>query len=386
MKTSTTKHHTVSAPMDLVHRAVANAVRYCYGIQIREEVRIARWQRPGSRGSLEYIDYAVPLFELAKKVNSRPFDVANRIAERLSNNRHLTKVEAVGGYVNIQISNNTLSDMTVRMKATLSKSSHVLAPRTFLLVGHEQASTKASHKALTYIYESTELFAKRRPTKVTLLINDLDGNDLSPKDLRLDSLEADIVLASSISKQVSDFIDRIYVKYGENKGIIMDSKTKAAYFTLNDESVPLRDINGRVTFSALTLYSIYLLKNDTRQIKTSIVVLAPQKHHPLINVCFNFLSFVGKRKNLVCFDPNISSADIRESEGFVNSVSNLLQLIEELLPEVRLQLDHSGNKRKNALAVLDFQYDLERFLSNDNYPAVFDLLNQTTANVTSLSR
>lgn len=384
--TSIVSTHTTSAPMELVHRAVTNAVRYCYGIPSREEVRVSRWQRAGSRGSLEYIDYAFPVFELAKNVDSNPFDVASNIAKRLAKNKHITKVEAVGGYVNIQVSNTLLLDMTLRMKDTLLKSPHVLPHRTFLLVGHEQEATMASHRALTYIYESTELFAQRHPAKVTLLINDINNSEISSKDLVFDSLKANVVLASDISKEVSNFINVIYDKYGEKMGIIVDSKTKAAYFTLNDESVPLRDINGRITFSALTLYSIYLLKNDVRHLKTSIVVLAPQKLHSLINLCFNFLSFVGRRKSLVCFDPKISSADIRESESFVRSVSSLLQLIDSRLPEIRMQLGDLGDKRKNALAILDFQYDLERFLSADNYPAVFDLLSQTTANVTSFSR
>jgi hypothetical protein len=158
-------------PQSAIRSAITKVVDKTYKMEWTP--RAVRQQRSIKIGSLDYIDYAVPCFELANTLELSAQEVAETIAKALQSNTRLrsttglkhARIEAIGGYINFQLSDEFIS------KATISAEHWIQAPennaelsmvalvdKCFVISPYQLGSAKhditsAAYKYLSYIYK-----------------------------------------------------------------------------------------------------------------------------------------------------------------------------------------------------------------------------------------
>jgi hypothetical protein len=102
-------------PQFFIKNLLENTVKELLG-DISWEPRVVRQNKLVENSLLEFIDYAVPCFDLSKLINKSSNQIAKQISDKL--NEHLTsfervldyRTEAISGYVNIQLSRVYIND------------------------------------------------------------------------------------------------------------------------------------------------------------------------------------------------------------------------------------------------------------------------------------
>lgn len=151
-------------PQILISSVLSTALQKLYGVQ--SELRVVRQKRERKVGTLNFIDYAIPCFDLAKVLNSNPGVVAKRLADSISGGKNVPDVgqyirnsyiEAIDGYLNFQLSDNYVAEL-VRQAARWFNSPRLITasakPQALLVIGptiSEAAQTyDTTYRALSY--------------------------------------------------------------------------------------------------------------------------------------------------------------------------------------------------------------------------------------------
>lgn len=170
-------------PQVALKHALSEVILAAYGLNWTP--RAVRQHRTVKAGSLAYVDYAIPCFELAQTLQLSPVDVATKLAFMLSAQTRDTasgavlldaQFEAVSGYINICLSEVSIkvainaaarwfNKPTSRKQAKSYDTLLVLGPR---LDYHE--SFALTDKALQYIDHCYDLLGKNHETN--FLISD----------------------------------------------------------------------------------------------------------------------------------------------------------------------------------------------------------------------
>lgn len=102
----TQKQIAYLVPQTAIKRTIEGAVNNIYGVP-GVSIRVVRQHRSLQVGSLQFIDYAVPCFELAGLLQLQPAAVAQTVVEELqkqvTETQHMWRYEVVGGYINVQL-------------------------------------------------------------------------------------------------------------------------------------------------------------------------------------------------------------------------------------------------------------------------------------------
>lgn len=168
-----------SVPQVALTRAIEQAVIRAYG-NSDVRIRVVRQHRNLQVGSLQFIDYAVPCFELARALKLQPEKVAQAVAEALqkrdSDSRpDVWQSEAVAGYVNIQLAPQYLAQAVGSVQGWFAgPAPQVHGADVFLLTGMEPAGPSEQGKlyieAYRYIDQVYSLI--KAPHSSRCLLND----------------------------------------------------------------------------------------------------------------------------------------------------------------------------------------------------------------------
>lgn len=180
-KTSRLPQYT-DLPQNAIKMAVGDVIEtlYCQAWL----PRAVRQFRTVKAGTLEYIDYAVPCFELATILKKSPQSVAIEVVRKLSEQDHLpvtnilsdAKFEAVNGYVNICLSEISIQWAVRAARNWFKHPSMHLKVRpmdTLLIVGPKldyNIDFGLTDKSLSFIDQLYGLLHKRHQT--TYLVSD----------------------------------------------------------------------------------------------------------------------------------------------------------------------------------------------------------------------
>ncbi len=132
-------------PQVLIGSVLSSTLQKLYGVQF--DLRMVRQNRKKKVGTLDFIDYAIPCFELARELNISPEVIAKRLAESVSSSKDESDVgqyirdsyiEAVDGYLNFQLSDNYLAKLISQAAQWFSLPQLITAsvrPQAMLVIG-----------------------------------------------------------------------------------------------------------------------------------------------------------------------------------------------------------------------------------------------------------
>lgn len=434
-------------PQPAISQELAKVIHLLYGLQWIP--RVVRQTRELKVGALPFIDYAVPCFELAKLLKTDVQTVAEQIATACKSSLmqydsmhplHGAGLEAVGGYVNVYISNASLT-RSIRL-AERWYTRPYLATRQrpmdeILMLGNKSWDnydgniTVSAYNLVDDVYDllgkrhnATELvsdFSEHAMEELTALIAGEYARQNGPSTLNMMRAErevreyfsnpaaahhihqkweqareqwlpqhqrqVDVLFESDHHVQAHEYFDTLTSKTAAKKGIIYDNATKALYYSDTIDTVPLRSTRGVVYSSA---YLLVVLRDIVQKIKTSqsktLVVIAPQRLHYLIHTYVR-LSVRSPHvpERVICFDPKTARADI---VALQTDIVSLEDHFDQMGDAVRTGADNlSISRRRQALLLLiDFPVDLTYAVSKVQMPLLFDLLHQSVDALAILKR
>jgi hypothetical protein len=245
------------------------------------------------------------------------------------------------------------------------------------------------NRAKTYKEVKSYLFNKDdKNSSVKKAIFELRTSRLKERKNTLKALgfnEYKTVSESSLYNFVGDLFNKL-AKESNSLKLVFDPKNPAVFYNDPSYPAPLRSITGTIYHLGYIYYLVYSIVTDQTNGKgLAHVIIAPQKIHSYIYEFAEELSKNYKRKNkLVCFDPQVSRADIDEINRSIKSLKGHFNNLSEqlLFSKARLQ---NKNTRKDILGLLDFPLELSGYVNNQQVPAIFDLLNQTTYYLKNIS-
>lgn len=431
-------------PKLLIANVVARAVAITFGAEWQP--RVVRYQKSQMLGSLNTIDYVVPCFELGKLLEAEPLRIAEKLAMAVSANMikeigGQLEVEAVGGYLNFQLTENymqgTLSDVAHwfqkphfmyeaptdnhllviesgaagdSMTASIIEHAYFDLQALYTLLGNKLSLhyllRDGSGEAVADLSEAVSSVLKthnsaplsdnekmsiRSGIKKALITDgypDTNSGTSSEvvrvlQDVRKDWAElwkarpsnflADsqaLISESSIAGLVNAYLDD--QTSALSRILIRDEANRAVYFAQGDVLVALRSVEGLLYAPAFILFVLDDLLTKLEKTKGSLVVLAPQRLHLEL---YEFAKLLQAKTPVVCFDAQVSKADILEIEATGLSMRDCLQEVQIALGSVKSDLLAGVHSRQSILSLVDLPLELNAYLLNHQFPAVFDLLN-----------
>jgi hypothetical protein len=417
---------TYRYPRQNIQRVVASVFDKAYG-QVWDP-RVVRQTKQLKLGSLEHIDYAVPCFEMSQVLKQSPAAISEKLAHEITaNNIGNFKVEAVGGYLNFQISNHYLAEALTVAEAWFKEPWGLSGQKQstdFLIVGPtlgiESTLPTLSRVAHGYIHDVYDTLEQEAP--LVQLVGDssaevVDGlvkllsqeaTPASLRQLRRSSLltnqnaqkelkqlkdsfledsentmfkDGTLVMESELDQEAQDFFATVApLAEGVNAGVVKDDDSGAAYYLQEDKAWSLRSSSGLLYKLAYVLYMIKKLTTASQaDAQSSLIVMASQRLHPVI-YSFAFTNLGPEASSrIVCFDPAVSHADITEITQHNMDTSELLDMIFKNLADLP---KNDGFKfpeveRMAILGLIDFLIELNSYVMNNQIPAIFDALNQS---------
>lgn len=314
--------------------------------------RLVRQERTTLVGSLKYIDYAIPCFELANQLRLSPTVVARRLAELVNTDDDATsfstkfKVESVDGYLNFQLSNEYLQQLKDKTVEWLKAQRQKRDGNDRLLFFETDGIPEGVEEYITSIYDSLN-----KPYAMTKF--------------------ADILDNCLTIEEVNEFLNQ-YTK--DQEGFIYDIKTSAIYFINGDEAFPLRSVKGKLYKFAflLYLYNIELKKLDDDN-NSRIIIFAPQKFHSYIN------KIMKDPSRTVLFDPGVSRADLIELNSHGQHLDDHLKQVKSTLYDISASDEciEAPQMRQRLFQLVDLPFELEGSLEQARFSAIFDHLNES---------
>lgn len=420
----------ITYPVATIASIVQVAIKQCYGLDWNP--RVVRQAKKLAVGSLKHIDYAVPCFELTRQVDEPTLQIVDRLVievrSLLAQDVRLSealKVEAVGGFVNFELSYDYLTEV-VGMAADWFVRPEFLEPKhhnTFISIEPHLVSRAprqevtnvayayidALHTLLKYSmdghfllsdfsYETTQHISRTRGFKAgkkenglyihnhELLSHESTRGEIEKLRKRWTRLHtpqktkahwpyithAESEMTTSVHAYLEDLPQ---TKSGE--GIIKDEANKAVYFIKTDKAIPLRSANGLLYRTAFILY----LVNEQLMASSHdahIVVLSPQRLHSFI---YEFsLLLVDQSRKIICFDPYVSRADLLQIKQAIPSLPTHFKKLRRVLTEVNTKsLNSSSMLRSDVLSLVDLPGELCSFVARNQLPAVFDALGDSVS-------
>jgi hypothetical protein len=437
-------HFSRLSPQMAIRSAIEQAIQKLYNSH-DISIRVVRQHRELRLGSLEFIDYAVPCFELARQAGQSPGDVALSLAHELksdgdSPNKGLWQYEAVGGYINIQLSSEYLAQAIDAVGQWLSdpESTPTQGKDIYLLTGMDPDEPTESgrlfleayrhvsqaYKILGTAHEAICIlsdFSERMPhylseqvsKKDPQLVNDMkaraqlyqstrkfladpssfdDDNpvkqvftkmhaamlELYPKKLhQMDVGQYELLPESAIADQAHACIDGIESS-AHKEGFIKDEASRAAYYVQNDKIIALRSAEGSLYGAAYLLSQLHsqLLQADVQP--RTLVVFASNSLHRLITSYTDILR--GRHAALVpvvFFDPHVSRVDIFQLQSTVPSLASHLQDISRLLENMPDDWLNQTKTRQSILSFVDLPEMLGGAVEVVQLPVLFDTISES---------
>lgn len=402
-------------PQYAVHDAVEAALKQVFNLEWQP--RVVRQVRVHQVGTLEFIDYAIPCFELAKHLQRAPHEIAEQLAEAITARQSNGFIcEAVNGYLNFQLNEQYLDNARLTIahwyeKPTLlhkEKSDTEFVMLGASILGHT-TSTELSDVAHSYITSVRAMLGEAQNS--TTLVNDYSAEVLArlpqngeplPEKRRqqLESEEAKqaiaqlrtewqgahkaavalaetdkyrVVFESDLYEEANKLLDIASTDY--KNGIVRDAATGATYYVQDDVAASLRSATGLLYDLA---YELVLLDQRLRTAELEgrkIAILAPQK---LQSICMDYISFHAQPSaEVVWFDPNISKADILQIEARGHTPQELFTKLANYLEATQLDSLNDRATRKAVLGLIDLPVELSQHITLQQYPAFFDALSQS---------
>ncbi len=411
-------------PKHVLEEMVAKTVAALFDAHVA--MRVVMQRRSVSVSKLEHIDYAIPCFELAKRLELRPNDVASRIAGSLNASKDMSgfRVEAIAGYVNFQVPDEMVWE-AVRHTSEWLTSSRKPAPAhaadTFIVVDSMMGSGQNrdhTAKVVGYLDEIYKLLGKK--CSIVSLLGDASedavqayaggsdkkprgegsvlqfrreivasqrphsGHSLSPELSRLmeerrasmraaspADVSSNTVVESEIAAMVHEFLDGVTET---NIGVVRDPGSFAVYFEGSTTPVALRSAQGFLYSPAYALYILATLANDYDM--SRVVVLAPAQLEHALNELFTAVRR-DSGVRLTFFDPHTSLADVLEITRQTSSLDEHFLALADTLNAVGPAQLRSVAGRQTVFEAIDTPSLLAEVVDHKLMPALFDCINQS---------
>ena len=195
---------------------------------IKSPIEVDRYSYATKLGTLEHIDYAIPLFGYAREAAREVHEIYKLLTERITADLPC-RVEFVNGYMNIMLDNSYLKEA---------------------LVSHHE-----DEPDLNVMGEKVKLVlaATDRPTEIAAELVHESLTHIGVKSEKIPALPADQTstgqYAHTSAKQVRQLLSAV-------PGVVFDADSKAAYVQLGDEHFALRAAKGGWYAPALALATI----------------------------------------------------------------------------------------------------------------------------------
>lgn len=431
----------IAFPQPTIHTAVECAVKRKYHVEW--EPHVVRQHRTLKNSSLDFIDYAVPCFELAKIVGSDPSTVAAEVLNQIKSDDNSLlgyKTETISGYVNFQVPYEALNralertidwfdkpylleDIRHQFKFLVSgptignefdfaltrQASHYIS-ELYSLIGakysitnlvcdiSEEAAQKlsanwlgamginASDGALEQMRfrRAFEAYLVQKVdddgvNKITMLLNEAHASFRGSDFAASDINKWDDVFESDLAPAVQVFLDD-EANQDRNPALIRDAVSSALYYSKGDSVIALRSARGVLYKSAFIIYTLADWLKETNEY-TQISLIAPSKNELVIK---DFIQNSLHQNTLVYFDPRVSQADIQEIAPSFESLKSHFQTIAQTLKEMPAENTRKPLLRQSVVSLVDTPVIANELIFKSQIPAIFDLLNQTTQSLAVL--
>ena len=406
-------------PQQYIQRIIAQAVARTYALDWNP--RVVRQHKQSVGGTLTFIDYAVPCFELAKDLKLTPVAVASEIARNIeiyATGSEDMKIEAVAGYINVQIGSNLLAESANQTLNWLHEP-RSLSPvddvtYNFIALATSLGNGKDDGNHLTdEVYRFVgELFSLLgHSTHMTYLVDDtlaeafheLDEKGLQPAEYRQvrhdlqngtsyegwraekrqqrqelagnTNYEYEDVFASDITEEVHIYLNTL----DATQGFYHDATSLATYYAEGDIVVALRSAEGTLYSYAYLLYRLDFFQRGSHAQAHHNVVVLPAKDVVTMKVLVMAAQL--SPDEIVYVDPRTLQADVTEIDSTIASLTDYFSTMATILTTLPLETTKS---RQAALTIIDMPYALSELAKTTQLPAIADCINQATETVADL--
>jgi hypothetical protein len=349
----------------------------------------------------------VPCFDLAKILKRKPADVALELSRMLAGEAASIeyKTEAIGGYVNLQISDTFLAQ-AMQQAITWLGAPRSLTPRHakdyFLAVGAiigQESDFKPADDICRSVDCVYDLLGNDH--SMWYLMGDtptIMGNRLRPalpahgravsrtqqdetlKNMNVDRSQA--IFESDLAPMVHDFLNS---SVAQDMGLIRDELSQAIYYGKGEMAVALRSAGGTLYPFAYTLYVIESLRSSTGDARR-ITVFVPSKIGLILK---DFLAGRGNELDdlqITCVDPKSLQADVLEIRSAVESLDAHFLKLAQTLQLLSPRPIHAVRNRQAILGVIDMPLALSEMAAKLQLPGIFDAINQSIETEAMLRR
>jgi len=309
-----------------------------------QDINVIRQRRAMKVGDLDYVDFALPCFKLAKVLSKNPNNLAQIIIDQLEKKFvGIAKFEAVAGYINVELSHKEI-------KHLVEKSIHSKL--------HINANIRSKHNAIFVVLDTDEEFRLLFSNVIETLQTTLDIQKSQWQTIFYD------VNADNIS--LDKFIEKLKNLYPEL--LVYDNNSLAIYADVNGSSYSIRDVRGRYKSNAL-LFQAYFDNKDSRILQCFV---ARQEYIDLVNQLSEFDS---KPLNNYYFNPFVVKTDTDEITEKIKDSGSISTSLNELTTHYKNFIT-DRTSRLELLDLLFFNFDINESLYNLNVPLLFDRINQ----------
>lgn len=431
----------IAFPQVVIKRAVESAVKTLY--QIDWDSHVVRQHRILNMSKLQFIDYAVPCFELAKLTGMDAATVANDVLLQIQQDDLLItsfKSETISGYINFEVPEDFLKLALLRTiewfksPQTLHESG---VSHEFLVSGPTiglEAQFALTQRACCYISELYKLMGVKYAMRnlvcdisedaLQQLANEWLNVGNASQNSALDQMRFRRAFESYViqengesgANQIVDLLQQVHATFkngdyasskdgwtdvfesdiaaavqvflddeankDSNPSLIRDAVSSALYYSKGDSVVALRSAKGVLYKSS---FIIYFLTEIVKEVSDSgqAILIAPSRNDLIIR---DFLQNSLNKEAVVYFDPRVSQADIQEIAPSIESIASHFQNITESLGVVRQEDFFEPNVRQSILSLIDTPVMLDVLIGKDQIPAIFDLLNQSIQSLAAIRR
>ncbi len=422
----------------IIQYAVSSAVRKLY--QVDWEPRVVRQElREIKGGSLSFIDYAIPCFDLAQLLNKNVIDITTEISalldKKLSDTseteyfQHI-KCEKISGYLNFEVKTSFLNEV-VLYSSDWYRKPRKIAPSTKVYIGvlgydiNQKDQIENAMTALTLLKDAADLIHQQievsieLPNATSSVLDEIvasghtatepDSNNYheivkSKRELKklvsfpnkANSFEADNkeiidklmrpLQTPGFSDQTGGHISQLSVAHSAesllNRIITSDSPLNR-YFVKDESSSALYlsndDIDVPVRSSEGFLYpAAYMVEFIIRLAKgisDESIVLFAP--HQNHALMHVIIQSILPEINYVLYDPMVSRSDIVE---IIQHNLKLSDVFAKMSNDLSLHISELGTqfKRHEIFFMADFPMDISLAIAQTQIPLFFDILNQFT--------
>ncbi|CAN5179233.1 hypothetical protein BH09PAT3_BH09PAT3_2430 [soil metagenome] len=427
-------------PQPAIGIEIATATQELYGM--RWSPRVVRQTRQINAGSLQYVDYAVPCFELGKLLKQDVQIVAQEIVAGLKERQifvdetniiYGAQIEAVGGYINFCISDRSIK-RAIKTAVHWYKEPYLgMRQRPmdeFLILGTSIGGNNTNeinshaYKFIDEVYsligkkhEATQLMSDYSESTIQCMTSELIKRAYEEKELTVfdkmkiqkdvrnfftkgtpnEKVSEQWALCRSNARLIdarhapgliweSDLVNDVHTQFNElsvktaaKKGIVKDASSQALYYEGANDTVPLRSTGGLLYSPA---YLLLTLQTVVQRIKNSqsktLVVLAPQKLHYLVHT---YVRLSVKSKTM---PERVICFDPKTSMADITALTRNFGSLETHFKTLAATLlngqenMHVSRQRQAILSLVDLPVELSFAVGSVQLPLMFDMLHQTS--------